>query len=703
MANKNKSTIMIVESPTKVKTLQKYFSDLKICSTKGHFCQLKRNTSAVKRDGDEVCFSWETKSTQIKEIVNACKSGKYDRLILATDRDREGSGIASHLVRTLKKSKILPEKVERIRFSSMTKSAIQEALDNPSEIDKNLVNAYLTRTAMDFVIGFGFSPLLWQYLGPGLSCGRVQIPTLRILFERYLERKNFKPETSFFLDLKLPVKGKDPIVATLPKQLSQEKLTILKEKLSDSAKVVEIKSKTVSISPKAPFITSSLQQVACSRLSKTVKQVMSLAQKLYEGVEILGEQVPLITYMRTDSLYIHPDNVDKIRNYITNNFPKDYLTKKPTKYLNNSKNTQEAHEAIRPTNIEITPSSVKNALPQDQYELYKIIWERTIASQMTNAKRKTDSYLVENHEKFKFNHSYLTFIGCLCFENRSLEPLDISEGYVFRNCSSQIRKKVTQPPANHSEASLVKKLTEHGTGRPSTYGSIIERIRTKNYVLKARNLQISQLGIITYIFSKLFFEELSEFTFTAKMEENLDSIVNGEKSWRETVFDVMNFVKNKTTKLKTIGKVKVREKINLEWCQGQFKNCDLCGEELDIRSQRSVYLHCRKCKKNFFLDSTQTQQNGIIFEESNQHKCLIYQDKRVFLPTSINQETAFKHSEIFLQLPKIIKKKNEEYQLCSGSRGFFKKTKDKTKVKNTSITTEDLLGHFKIIKPLSSA
>jgi DNA topoisomerase-1 len=690
MVDKGKGTIMVVESPTKVKTLKKYFRDFAIFSTKGHFCNLKKERSAVGRSAATVDFTWKTNRTQIKDIINACKSGKYDRLVLATDRDREGSGIAFHLVNLLKKSKILPKKVQRIRFSSMTKLAVQEALDNPSEINLDLVGAYLARVAMDFVIGFGFSPALWVNLGPKLSSGRVQNPTLRILFDRYMERKHFKPEISFWLDLLLPLKNGDKIIATLPKQLLEKQLKDVQGSLSDTARVVEIKSKTVKISPKAPFITSSLQQAACSKLSKTVKQVMSLAQKLYEGVEIQGEQVPLITYMRTDSLYIHPDNLGKIREYISNNFPKDYLPQQPIKYLNKSKNTQEAHEAIRPTNINLVPESLKSALPRDQYELYKLIWERTVTSQMTQAERRTDSYFLENREIFKFNHSYLTFVGCLYFENKPLKPLNITKNHVFKNCSSEVRKHTTQPPHYHTEASLVKTLTQHGIGRPSTYGSIIEKIRGKNYVLNYRNLRISQLGIIMHIFNNLFLNELSEFAFTAKMEEDLDAIVNGTKKWEGVVFQTMDFVQSRLDNLAQLERNNIRKQINLRWNQEKFQHCEICKGELGIRSKSSVYLHCEKCKKNIPLDNKIVEKDGMIFRENSRYKQLRCGERVVYLPNNINEEIAFKYGEIFLQLPKKIKQGSQEYELCSGSRGFFKKAEQK----NTSISLENLLTYF---------
>ena len=681
---------MVVESPTKVKTLKKYFRDFGIFSTKGHFCELEKKESAVSRSKDEVNFSWKINRAQVKDIISACKSGKYDRLVLATDRDREGSGIAHHLVNFLKKSKVLPEKVDRIRFSSMTKLAVQEALDNPSEIDLKLVGAYFARVAMDFVIGFGFSPALWVNLGPRLSSGRVQNPTLRILFDRHVERKRFKPETNFFLDLILPMEKGGTIIATLPKKLSKEKLEDLQKKLSDSSRVVEIKSKKTRISPKQPFITSSLQQTACSKFSKTVKQVMSLAQKLYEGVDINGEQVPLITYMRTDSLYIHPDNLGKIREYISKNFPRNYLPKQPIKYLNKSKNTQEAHEAIRPTNINLSPENLKNWLPRDQYELYKLIWERTLASQMTQAERTTQSYIIENHEMFKFNHSYLTFVGCLCFEKKFLKPLPIGKNHIFKNCSSEVRKHITQPPANYTEASLVKKLTELAIGRPSTYGSIIEKIRQKNYVLNYRNLQISQLGIIMHIFNNLYLNELSEFAFTAKMEEDLDGVLNGEKKWQQVVFQTMDFVRDRLASINKLERKNIRENINLKWNQGGFQNCETCKGELGIRSKSSVYLHCEKCKKNLPLDNKIIEKDGMIFRENSRYKQLKCEERVVYLPNRITEEIAFKYGKLFLQLPKTIKQGSQEYELCSGSRGFFKKADKKI----TSISLEDLLTHF---------
>ncbi len=546
--------LVIVESPAKAKTINKYLGDnYKVLASYGHIRDLPSKNGSVNPDQD-FKMEWEVDSFSkkyLKEITDAAKDSS--KIILATDPDREGEAIAWHVKEYLNEKKLLKDKeIERVVFNEITKKAVIQGIENPRQIEPLLVDAYMARRALDYLVGFNISPILWTKLPGSKSAGRVQSVALKLITEREHAIESFKPEEFWTLSIKFADTANQNFTASIS-QLDNNKIekfsfrnkeeinkaisSINKKKFS----ITDISSKIVNRNPSGPFTTSTLQQTASSRLGFGASRTMQIAQKLYQGIEMEGETIGLITYMRTDGTNLSKDAVTSFRNYIQKEIGNEYLPKDVLNYSGKkAKNAQEAHEAIRPTDIIRTPESVKKYLSTDQNKLYDLIWSRALSSQMESAKfdRNTITITSDNNDTIcKASGSVLKFDGFLKIYNNQNKDDDenilpaVSKGPI--NIEALIDEQhYTQPPPRYSEASLVKKLEELGIGRPSTYASIISTIANRGYaeILNKRFFPTDRGKLISAFLEKLF-SKYVDYNFTAGLEDQLDEITTGKESW----------------------------------------------------------------------------------------------------------------------------------------------------------------------------
>ena len=546
--------LVIVESPAKAKTINKYLGDnYKVLASYGHIRDLPSKNGSVNPDQD-FKMEWEVDSFSkkyLKEITDAAKDSS--KIILATDPDREGEAIAWHVKEYLNEKKLLKDKeIERVVFNEITKKAVIQGIENPRQIEPLLVDAYMARRALDYLVGFNISPILWTKLPGSKSAGRVQSVALKLITEREHAIESFKPEEFWTLSIKFADTTNQNFTASIS-QLDNNKIekfsfrnkeeinkaisSINKKKFS----ITDISSKIVNRNPSGPFTTSTLQQTASSRLGFGASRTMQIAQKLYQGIEMEGETIGLITYMRTDGTNLSKDAVTSFRNYIQKEIGNEYLPKDVLNYSGKkAKNAQEAHEAIRPTDIIRTPESVKKYLSTDQNKLYDLIWSRALSSQMESAKfdRNTITITSDNNDTIcKASGSVLKFDGFLKIYNNQSKDDDenilpaVSKGPI--NIEALIDEQhYTQPPPRYSEASLVKKLEELGIGRPSTYASIISTIANRGYaeILNKRFFPTDRGKLISAFLEKLF-SKYVDYNFTAGLEDQLDEITTGKESW----------------------------------------------------------------------------------------------------------------------------------------------------------------------------
>jgi len=546
--------LVIVESPAKAKTINKYLGDdYKVLASYGHIRDLPSKNGSVDPE-QNFKMEWEVDSFSkkyLKEITDAAKDSS--KIILATDPDREGEAIAWHVKEYLNEKKLLKDKeIERVVFNEITKKAVIHGIENPRQIEPLLVDAYMARRALDYLVGFNISPILWTKLPGSKSAGRVQSVALKLVTEREHEIESFKPEEFWTLSIKFADSKNQNITASIS-QLDNNKIekfsfknkeeinkaisSINKKKFS----ITDISSKVVNRNPSGPFTTSTLQQTASSKLGFGASRTMQIAQKLYQGIEIEGETIGLITYMRTDGTNLSKDAISAFRNYIQKEIGSEYLPKDVLNYSGKkAKNAQEAHEAIRPTDIIKTPQSVKKYLSTDQNKLYDLIWSRALSSQMESAKfeRNTITITSDNNDTIcKTSGSVLKFDGFLKIYNNqnrdddeNILP-DMSSGLI--NIEALIDEQhFTQPPPRYSEASLVKKLEELGIGRPSTYASIISTIANRGYaeIMNKRFFPTDRGKLISAFLEKLF-SKYVDYNFTAGLENQLDEITTGKESW----------------------------------------------------------------------------------------------------------------------------------------------------------------------------
>jgi DNA topoisomerase-1 len=552
------SNLLIVESPAKAKTLKKYLGkDFEVLASYGHVRDLIPKSGAVDTEHD-YAMKYETiarNSKHVDEIAKAAASA--DTIFLAPDPDREGEAIAWHISELLKAKRGLKNKpMRRVVFYEITQSAVKEAVAHPRDISVALVNAQQARRALDYLVGFNLSPLLWRKIRPRLSAGRVQSPALRLIVERELEIEAFKSQEYWTVHLDSQ-KNTVPFTARLFQYQGKklEQLSIGSEaeyqKIHDHLanaklppKVVRVEKKARQRSPAAPFTTSTLQQEAVRKLGMSAERTMRTAQQLYEGVDIGGQTVGLITYMRTDSLTLAQEAVQELRTYITDHYDAEYLPKTQPQYKSKSKNAQESHEAIRPTSITRTPDAMRDYLTVDQLRLYEMIWKRTLASQMTQARFDTvsvDIRLGGDDTLFRANGQTLVFPGFIAVYQEGTDDADeeesaklppLAEGDVLPTDKLYGEQHFTQPPPRYTEASLVKTLEEHGIGRPSTYASIISTLQEREYaLLDKKRFTPTDVGRVVNKFLTEHFTRYVDYGFTAQMEDELDEISEGKRDW----------------------------------------------------------------------------------------------------------------------------------------------------------------------------
>lgn len=544
--------LVVVESPAKAKTINKYLGkDYKVLASYGHIRDLPSKDGSVNPDEDFKMI-WELSSggkKRLNDIIAALKD--CDTLVLASDPDREGEAIAWHILEELSsKKKLKDKKIERVVFHEITKNAVTEAIKNPRQIDENLVSAYMARRALDYLVGFTLSPVLWRKLPGSKSAGRVQSVALRLICEREMEIEKFKPEEYWTIDVDLETDEKALIPSHLinldSKKLekfdinTKEKAEEAKTKIeSESFKISKIERKKANRFPAPPFTTSTLQQEAARKLRFSAKKTMQVAQHLYEA--------GYITYMRTDAVNLSAEAISACREAILKYFGEQYLPKSPKEYKTKSKNAQEAHEAIRPADVMNTPKKMEEKLDSDSHKLYELIWKRTVACQMEPAvldKVVIDSLSGDGKILLRANGQVIAFDGFLKLyqegkdddngddENRLLP--NVKEGENVAKKAIKPEQHFTTPPPRFTEASLVKKLEELGIGRPSTYASIIAVLQERKYV-KVEKLRFipEDRGRIVTIFLENFFKKYVEYDFTAQMEEFLDDVSAGSMEWKK--------------------------------------------------------------------------------------------------------------------------------------------------------------------------
>lgn len=555
------TSLVIVESPAKAKTINRYLGkDYIVLASYGHVRDLLPKTGAIDTENNfEMKYQEIEKNAKaVDAIVKALK--KADTLYLATDPDREGEAIAWHLHELLNERGVLKgKKSHRVVFHEVTKTAIQDAMANPRALSSDLIDAQQARRALDYLVGFNLSPLLWKKIQRGLSAGRVQSPALRMIVEREQEIEKFKAQEYWTIEADLE-QEKAKFVSRLT-YLHGEKLkqfTITKSDAANKAHdtlmqaadgrliVSKIEKKQRKRQPTAPFTTSTMQQEAVRKLGLTAQRTMRIAQQLYEGIDIGGSEgtVGLITYMRTDSVVLAKEAQEEIRGFIAERYGKDNVPAEPRVYKTKSKNAQEAHEAIRPTLVRHVPKEIKSSLDNDQFRLYELIWKRAVASQMTHAAIDTVSVDMSCGEGniFRANGSTIADPGFMMVyqegrdeaktesDEKLLPPLQ--EGDVVKLLEIRAEQHFTEPPPRYTEASLVKTLEEYGIGRPSTYASIIYTLKQREYVeFEKKRFTPTEIGRVVNNFLTKHFKEYVDYDFTARLEDELDAVSRGEKDW----------------------------------------------------------------------------------------------------------------------------------------------------------------------------
>ena len=554
--------VLIVESPGKVKAINKYLgSDYKVLASFGHIRDLPSKDGSVKPD-DDFSMVWDVDAraaSKIKDIAAAVKGA--NKLILATDPDREGEAISWHILEVLRSKNLLGKMpVERVAFNAITKTAVTEAIQHPREINQELVDAYLARRALDYLVGFTLSPVLWRKLPGARSAGRVQSVALRLVVEREQEIEAFKAQEYWSIDADLSA-----ATGTFQTRLVQldgkkiEKLSLTNQSDADRA-VAAIKSQSFSVAsveaspvrdnPKPPFKTSTLQQEASRKLGFNAKRTMQIAQGLYEGVEIEGDVTGLITYMRTDGITMVGEAITEARDVIANRYGQKYVPGSARAYTNNAANAQEAHEAVRPTSFARTPEQMAKFLDADAAKLYELVWKRAIASQMESAQLERTTVEVLSADKkitLRATGTVTLFDGYQVLYQEGQDDADDESGSRLPKLTAGDATSIdsinpaqhfTEPPPRYSEASLVKKMEELGIGRPSTYASILSTLRDRAYVRMDRQRFIPEdKGRLVTTFLNSFFKRYVAYDFTADLEEKLDEISGGKMDWKKLLRD----------------------------------------------------------------------------------------------------------------------------------------------------------------------
>ncbi len=558
--------LVLVESPAKAKTINKYLGKgYEVMASFGHVRDLPPKSGSVDPDHD-FRMLWEVDPKAAKRLNDIARAVKdADKLILATDPDREGEAISWHVLQVLREKKALKSQpVERVVFNAITKQAVTEAMSHPRAIDQALVDAYLARRALDYLVGFTLSPVLWRKLPGARSAGRVQSVALRLVADRELEIERFVSQEYWSLIATLATPRNETFDARLVgadgKKLQRLDIGAgadaerFKQDLESATfTVATVDARPVKRHPYPPFTTSTLQQEASRKLGFAPAHTMRVAQRLYEGIDIGGETIGLITYMRTDGVQIAEEAIGAVRRLIENDYGRDYVPGAPRRYETKAKNAQEAHEAIRPTDLTRRPREVKSYLDADQARLYELIWLRTVASQMESAELERTTADIEARVgsrvlDLRATGTVVKFDGFLTLYNEDRDEAaedeesrrlpQMSEGERLTKRAIAANQHFTEPPPRYSEASLVKRLEELGIGRPSTYASILQVLKDRKYVrLDKRRLVPEDRGRIVVAFLESFFARYVEYDFTAALEDKLDQISNSEIAWRDVLRD----------------------------------------------------------------------------------------------------------------------------------------------------------------------
>ncbi len=590
-----KGKLVIVESPAKAGTIKKYLGkDYSVMASMGHLVDLPKSQMGI-----DVENNFTPKYITIRgkaDLVNGLKKEAKNsaKVYLATDPDREGEAISWHLANLLG---IKEGEKCRVTFNEITKSAVTAAMKTPREIDSNLVDAQQARRVLDRLVGYNISPLLWKKVKKGLSAGRVQSVAVRLVCDRENEIKAFIPEEYWALDAHL-IKDRKNFVAKFygkngkKLELKNEAQTAEIVKALDGASyvVTDVKQTEKQRNPAPPFTTSTLQQEAARKLGFTTKRTMQAAQQLYEGINVSGRgAVGLITYMRTDSLRISAESQAAARAFIAQNYGDAYVPKTP-RFYKTKKDAQDAHEAIRPTSMEYAPSKIKERLSSDQFKLYKLIWERFLASQMTNAVYDAVAVTIDaNGYTFRANGSTVKFAGFTLLyiegndqqEEAEKKLPNLEKGDIPALKELKPEQKFTQPPARYTEASLIRALEEKGIGRPSTYSPTITTIIARGYIIRKKKLLVpTELGMIVTDLMREHFEKIVDVTFTANMENDLDKIADGDVDWHKVIAEFYGPF-NQTVKKaeEEIGNVELKDEVS-------DVQCEKCGRMM-------VYKHGR--------------------------------------------------------------------------------------------------------------
>lgn len=617
------NTLVIVESPAKAKTIKGYLGKgYQVLASVGHVRDLVPKEGAVDVDNNFSMRYEAIKKNKDNVDIIAKAMKKSDTLLLATDQDREGEAISWHLKILLEEQGLLTDKsVHRIVFNQITRRAILEAVDNPRELAQELIDAQQARRALDYLVGFKLSPLLWRKIRTGLSAGRVQSPALRMICERELDIEKFESKEYWsigaeFVDQESKLKAK--LTHYESEKLTQFSInnetdanavvTKLRAHPQDQWLVSKVQNKTKKKNPPAPFITSTLQQEAVKKLGFTASRAMRTAQQLYEGVDIDGAQTGLITYMRTDSVNIANEAMDQIRSFIAKKYGKQNVHPSIRSFKSKAKNAQEAHEAIRPTHISKTPDSIQSALSSDQLKLYRMIWQRTMASQMQAATIDQVSIDInaDSLATFRATGSSIRDPGFLLAYQEGKEDNehdDTAESYLPSlnegqqlNCGQiDPKQHFTEPPPRYSEASLVKALEEFGIGRPSTYASIISTLVARDYVrIDSKRFHPTDVGRVVNKFLTNHFTKYVDYDFTASLEDDLDAVARGEKNWQPLLADFWQPFKD-----------------NLANTDANVSRKDITEDKLDET--------CPQCKKHHLV--SKLGRNGRFIGCSNYPDC----------------------------------------------------------------------------------
>jgi DNA topoisomerase I len=598
------SKLLIVESPSKAKTLKKYLGkDFEVLASYGHVRDLVPKTGAVDTEHD-FAMKYEIIERNARHVDAIAKAVKAaDAIYLATDPDREGEAISWHISEILKSKKLIKDKIlKRVVFHEITKSAVQHAIDHPRDIAMPLVNAQQARRALDYLVGFNLSPLLWKKIRRGLSAGRVQSPALRLIVERELEIEAFKSQEYWTIHMDslkhqhafdarlVQLDGKKVEQFTVTSR-AQEREIVGKLLVASTGKatVSRVEKNQKNRSPAAPFTTSTLQQEAVRKLGFTTSRAMRIAQQLYEGVDIGGGAVGLITYMRTDSFSMAAEAVMQIRDYIKRNFDADFLPKSPIMYKTKAMNAQEAHEAIRPTDITRTPANLRAHLTPEQFRLYEMVWKRALACQMAPARFdavSVDLTVGSEANLFRATGQTMIFPGFIAVYMESMDNAEeegesklpvLETGEVLEVQKIFGAQHFTEPPPRYSEASLVKVLEEYGIGRPSTYASIISTLQDREYaLLDKKRFMPTDVGRVVNKFLTEHFTRYVDYDFTANLENELDQIADGEREWVPVLDEFWQGFHRQISEKANIDRADMTHELTGE-------DCPKCGKPLSKR------------------------------------------------------------------------------------------------------------------------